>query len=224
MNKQLFLKELEKRRPSIFENYNHDQLPEIFKGTDTLTIECKKHGVFQQRAYTHLYGQGCTICGRIKTIAARTVTAEQFIQRSMAKFSNKFNYSKTKYIKKGIALTITCPEHGDFTIRPETHLWLPYGCPDCNVTMPKEVKQLVKVLNGDLIVIPHSYFDQDSIEKYLIYKLKNIYRCWFIVNNEIKVFKNELQACKFFNVRKDLLLRNLTSELRMTVPNFQVLF
>lgn len=46
-------------------------------------------------------------------------------------YNNKYDYSKSVYTKSRGKLIIICPEHGEFTKTPETHLE-GAGCPKCS--------------------------------------------------------------------------------------------
>lgn len=56
MDKQYFLNKLNSNRPSVFETYGYDLLPDTFLATDKIPIKCYNHGIFYQRVYTHIYG------------------------------------------------------------------------------------------------------------------------------------------------------------------------
>ena len=54
-----------------------------------------------------------------------------FIKKANAKFNNKFDYSKSKYIDMNTKVTIICKSHGEFQQTPDNHLESKYGCPKC---------------------------------------------------------------------------------------------
>lgn len=58
-------------------------------------------------------------------------TTEQFINKSKAKFGSKYCYDKTHYINSINKVTISCPDHGEFQIKPLVHL-SGTGCPSCS--------------------------------------------------------------------------------------------
>lgn len=140
MDKHFFLKRLSINRPLVFTQYNYEFLPNNFKATDTIEIECYKHGLFRQKAAAHLFSSGCPTCAIEKNGLSSRLTTKAFIEKANAKFSNRFDYSKTVYIKKGTELSIICPIHGIFSIRPEAHMWSKHGCPRCDVEIPKIVR------------------------------------------------------------------------------------
>lgn len=154
MNKQYFLDKLIRDRPSVFENYNYDFLPPEFKAHDKIAIDCYKHGVFYQKACSHLFSAGCPECSKERVAQSQTLTTEDFIYKSKSKFGEKFGYEKTRYIKQGHDLTITCPHHGDIVLKPEKHFWTKYGCHKCDFEIPraerrnKAIKEAERVHKG----------------------------------------------------------------------------
>ena len=72
------------------------------------------------------------------------LTIEQWIEKAKAKFGDKFDYSKVKYINCSTPITIICPEHGEFNMQPCKHLESKYGCPKCAIR--KRTKNLDKFI------------------------------------------------------------------------------
>lgn len=95
-------------------------------------ILCKKHGEFWQTPANHLRGQGCPKCRVDKVIKAKTKSTEEFIAKAKSIHGNKYDYSKTEYIKASEKVTIICPEHGEFIQQAEAHLQ-GQGCPKCKL-------------------------------------------------------------------------------------------
>lgn len=141
MNKQYLLDRIQKINPSNFEVYDYSLVPETFSYQDKIPIKCLKHGVFHQIPFSHIHKAGCIKCGFEESGLKNRLTTEQFIEKAKSKFGNKYDYSKTIYIKKGIKLTITCSDHGDFHVRPEEHLWSIHGCKECDYEIPRQIKQ-----------------------------------------------------------------------------------
>ena len=98
-----------------------------------IKIICKKdgHGVFTQTPSNHLRGQGCPVCGRIKSNFTRTKSTGYFIKQSKEVHPDKnYGYEKVIYIESNKKVIIVCPEHGDFSKTPHNHL-RGQGCPIC---------------------------------------------------------------------------------------------
>lgn len=89
-------------------------------------IICPEHGEFWQTPNAHLYGHGCPICGgHMKS------NTEEFIKKANIINDNKYNYTKVKYVNNQTKVSVICPEHGEFKIRPNHHL-RGIGCPKCS--------------------------------------------------------------------------------------------
>jgi very-short-patch-repair endonuclease/protein-arginine kinase activator protein McsA len=102
-----------------------------YKNAHTLIdIICDIHEVFTIRPYAHLQGSGCMKCGNLSTAKKKTTSPENYIQKAKKKHKEKYDYTKTKYVKSCEFVLITCPEHGDFSIRAGNHL-NGQGCPEC---------------------------------------------------------------------------------------------
>ena len=84
----------------------------------------RQHGEFWQTPKDHLHGQGCPRC------KCNIHNQEDFILYANDKHNNKYDYSKSVYNGATTPLTIICPEHGEFHMRPHNHL-SGQGCPKC---------------------------------------------------------------------------------------------
>jgi hypothetical protein len=105
-----------------------------------ILIICKEHGEFIQSPDHHLQGQGCKICGEIRTQNFKYSNTNQFIEKSKNIYGNKYDYSKTEYINSHTNIIIICKEHGEFYIRPNNHINSNQGCPKC-----QKIKQYSKL-------------------------------------------------------------------------------
>lgn len=86
-------------------------------------IICPKHGEFLQSPSNHLL-YGCPKC------ANNYSDKYHFIEKSKKIHDNKYDYSKVKYVNNKNNIIIICPEHGEFSQRPDNHL-SGNGCPIC---------------------------------------------------------------------------------------------
>lgn len=71
-------------------------------------------------------------------------TQEEYIRKCREVHGNKYDYSKTIYTTSRDFLTITCPIHGDFIQRANTHLSKKCGCQECNLGVRKTTAEFVK--------------------------------------------------------------------------------
>lgn len=56
----------------------------------------------------------------------------KFIAKAIAKFGDKFDYSKVEYIDAKTKVKIICPIHGEFEQTPDKHLQSKWGCSQCS--------------------------------------------------------------------------------------------
>jgi hypothetical protein len=54
------------------DKYEYDNIPIDFNSKDYVTITCKLHGDFIQRADSHLYGRHCPVCASKRQLRNRT--------------------------------------------------------------------------------------------------------------------------------------------------------
>ena len=120
---------------------------------DKVCIICPEHGEFWQVANLHLGGCGCPRCNK-----SNKLTIESFIEKAKQIHSNKYDYSKVKYVNSQTKVCIICPEHGEFWQTPNAHL-NGHGCRKCD----NERKQKIKYNTDDIIKkfkkIHGDYFD-----------------------------------------------------------------
>lgn len=122
--KQEFVKICEKIHEK---KYNYSNV--TFKNLKCLIVlNCSKHGDFEILAFRHKNGRGCPQChGPNKPIKNRNKVIEDFNKVH----SNKYNYDKMDYKGSKTLITVTCLDHGDFYVVPNSHL-AGMGCPVCS--------------------------------------------------------------------------------------------
>ena len=131
-------------------------------GLSPITIRCIKHNhYFTVQAGNHIstkqrrFSAGCPICAQERLTAARALrensimaqikkiraskpkktSQEIFIEKAKAQYPD-YGYSKVEYKGRDTAVTLICPKHGEFAIRPRTLLSKekgkqPHGCWEC---------------------------------------------------------------------------------------------
>lgn len=67
---------------------------------------------------------------------------ERFIEKSRTKFGDKFSYDKLIFKTNRTRVTLTCSEHGDFTIVPDSHMKSKTGCPRCSKQLVSEAARV----------------------------------------------------------------------------------
>lgn len=134
---------------------------------DKITITCRIHGDFVQKAAVHLLNKhGCTKCGRIRTEASKVLNQKQ-IENKLIKFNkihkNKYTYGKIYRDNNILWLEIICPKHGSHITRFFNHE-KGHGCPKCvSVRSNVQIQWLnyMQIRDG---FIQHS----DNIGEYII--------------------------------------------------------
>jgi very-short-patch-repair endonuclease len=114
-----------KNSNKIHDNKYDYSLVEYEKSSKKVTIICRKHGEFQQRASNHLRGRGCVLCKKSKIY-----DTNKFIEMSNYIHNNVYEYKKTYYKGSHTYVIITCKKHGDFRQTPTNHL-SGKGCSKC---------------------------------------------------------------------------------------------
>ena len=131
-------------------------------GLSPITIRCIKHNhYFTVQAGNHIstkqrrFSAGCPICAQERLTAARALrensimaqikkiraskpkktSQEIFIEKAKAQYPD-YDYSKVEYKDRDTSVTLICPKHGEFAIRPRTLLSKekgkqPHGCWEC---------------------------------------------------------------------------------------------
>ena len=85
----------------------------------------------------------------------RIRNTEDFIQRAKSIHGDRFDYSPTQYTKLKEKVIIICPDHGEFSTYPNTHLGSKggTGCKECALATrrmsPEEYVQKAKEIHGD---------------------------------------------------------------------------
>lgn len=110
--------------------YSYDQSVYLGKSVKVVII-CSKHGCFKQTPDGHLQGRGCPKCGRETCESAIRSTTNEFIEKAIIIYGDRYGYDKSIYVNRNTNVIITCREHGDFEQTPSTHLRGPCGCPKC---------------------------------------------------------------------------------------------
>lgn len=97
-------------------------------------IQCPDHGEFSQYpAQLRKNGSGCPSCGDLVRRAKRRSPVDDVLARASTRHGGFYSYAKTVYVNNTTKFTVTCPQHGDFSISPNNHM-RGQGCPTCGAT------------------------------------------------------------------------------------------
>lgn len=107
---------VEKARKVHGDRYGYDKVNYINSQTKVL-ITCPDHGDFWQIPGTHLSGAGCFACnGGVR------LNTQEFIEKARQVHGDRYGYDKVDYSNSQTKVLITCPDHGDFWQKPNSHL------------------------------------------------------------------------------------------------------
>ena len=122
----------------------YDYSKVVYKGNlEKIEIVCKKHGSFWQLPWNHQgSGRGCPKCGGIKLGKLLASTTDNFIEKSKQVHGDRYDYSKTIYVRRCDRVIIVCGKHGEFKQVPQTHLH-GSGCPKCTERISKPEKEFL---------------------------------------------------------------------------------
>lgn len=140
----------------------------------------------------------------------RKLTTFEFIEKAKKIHNNKYDYSKTEYIKSKIKICIICHIHGEFWQTPNTHL-LGAGCPDCAGTKRSNISSFIEKakflhnnkydyskvnyvnahtkiiitcpIHGDFLQTPNKHLKNHNCPKCNISKGELRIRNWLTINN-----------------------------------------
>lgn len=85
-------------------------------------------------------GVGCPKCGVKKIWKTRKrVTTSEFIDKSLNKHGDRYDYSKSRYKSAKEKVIVICKIHGEYTITPNNHL-NGKGCPKCGLIKSKKTR------------------------------------------------------------------------------------
>jgi hypothetical protein len=130
MSKEDFIKESKKVHG---DKYSYEKTIYINCRKEVI-ISCPIHGDFLKTPRNHLYSrQGCPKCKEKGKIIKRQDNKRDtiiFITNAVKIHGKKYDYTKVVYKNCSTDIIITCPIHGDFKQKPNTHLQ-GCGCPEC---------------------------------------------------------------------------------------------
>ena len=121
--KKLTTEEFIKKSIEIHNNMYDYSLVEYKNSHEYVKIICPEHGIFEQKPYSHLNGNGCKKCN--------CMNIDFFTKKSNKIHNNKYDYSYIKSCDNNKQkVDIICPEHGTFNQTISHHL-SGNGCPKC---------------------------------------------------------------------------------------------
>jgi hypothetical protein len=125
-----------------------------------MQIMCHTHGLFEQRAKSHLEGQGCRQCWLDRIGDTTRSSFSEFVDRAKKVHPDAYSYPLQTYINANTKIRIVCKIHGEFLQKPFVHL-MGIGCPTCgrdnrnchggrSLVSTPEVIRLAREVHGNL--------------------------------------------------------------------------
>jgi Zn ribbon nucleic-acid-binding protein len=161
MSRSEFIK---KARKIHGDAYIYDKVKYVNNSTK-ITIICRLHGEFMQTPSLHITKKnGCKECGIKQRSVGRSLTKEQFIEKSKIIHGDKYDYSEVQYINNHTKIKIGCKKHGIYLTTPNQHLRSQI-CPQCsteNRSSNNKLKTTEEYIN-EAISVHGNDFDYSKI-------------------------------------------------------------
>ena len=110
------------------DKYDYSKVIYVSRNVKVIVV-CKKHGGFIIAPSRHLRGSGCAKCGgNVK------LTTGEFIEKASSVHGDRYDYSKSLYSGAHCKIIIICKTHGEFGIKPNSHIAGGQGCPVCRAS------------------------------------------------------------------------------------------
>ena len=97
------------------------------------------------------------------------LSKKTFISRAIEIHGDRYDYSKTEYIKAKEPVVIICKEHGEFRQRPQDHILKSCGCPKCKADKTIETHSYTKDKFLELANSKHNFKYDYSKTDYINY-------------------------------------------------------
>lgn len=110
-------------------------------------IICPVHGVFEQKIFDHIKGNGCPKCvKRVKGVGVK-LSQEDFERKSTITHNGFYSYEKSIIESSFSRVVITCPIHGDFTQVAKEH----YNGAKCQLCANKKCSERLTIDTKEFI-------------------------------------------------------------------------
>lgn len=140
MPKKLTTEEFKQRLATTHPNL--ELLSEYINSTSYVMVKCKIHNhTFKTKQCWLKAGHNCQKCYDDKRGNTTRKSVEQFIKEAKEIHGDKYDYSLAEYKNNKIPITIICPKHGEFKIKPLKHLQ-GQGCPQCGDEYIADLKRM----------------------------------------------------------------------------------
>jgi len=121
---------VKRSREKFGKKYGYEKTKYVNNRTHVI-ITCIKHGDVKMHPFSHMEGCGCSSCSRELNGMSHKYTTKEFVAKAKSIYGEKYDYSHVVYEHSLKKVTVVCPYHGSFEIRPSNHINNKQGCPDC---------------------------------------------------------------------------------------------
>lgn len=123
-----------------------------FKNSSSVVqIVCRKHGIFTQKASSHLLGCGCPKCN-----GGVSYCLDDYIKLANEKHNFRYDYKKFVYKNANTKGTIICPIHGEFKQSMYCHAIKGQGCPKCKSSKLENI--VIRSLDSEKIHYIYQFY------------------------------------------------------------------
>ncbi len=172
MSRKKEIKDFIKKVNKLYNNNFDYSLVDLFDNISSkVQIKCIKHNlIFTQSFRAHIKGAGCKQCikenHQIKLF--KTDPQNHFIIKASKVHGDKYDYSKSNYVKRNSKVTIYCKEHKHyFNQTPDDHYKGITGCALCYKSTSKgERKISLWLTNNNIIFEREKTFKSCKRNKY----------------------------------------------------------
>jgi len=149
---------IEKAKQIHSNKYDYSKVKYINNNTKIIII-CKEHGEYEQTPDSHIRKAGCQKCS-----GNYIPTTNEWIEKAKQIHSDKYDYSKVKYINSNTKIIIICKEHGEFNQNPSDHLQ-GKGCIVCSNINNANLKRKTKTeFITNSIIIHGNKYDYSKVD------------------------------------------------------------
>lgn len=145
-------------------NGKYDYSEVIYINSQTkIIIICPEHGPFNMKPNNHSSGQGCPKCGRINARKNIRKSWESVYERIKKVHGDRYEYVKESYVAVSRKMLIICPIHGEFEMKPHTHILMKAGCPKCGKEQAGESnRKSWDIIHKEILGVHGNRYEYDS--------------------------------------------------------------
>jgi very-short-patch-repair endonuclease len=129
-------------------------------------IICRKHGIFEQMPFSHLYGKGCEKCGYIIVSNKLCSSKDEFIKKAKKIHGNNYDYSEVNYKNQVVKVKIFCKKCKQFFYQSTQNHLLGFGC-SCHKSSRGEKFIEKYLIKNNIIFIKEQTFETCKNKKKL---------------------------------------------------------